>query len=62
MTAEILNLALYIVIICLAFLGIFYLRGRQLSWQGYIFWGMLAVLIPVLGPFIVILSRPGDVR
>ena len=62
MTAEILNLSLYIVIICLAFLGIFYLRGRQLSWQGYIFWGMLAVLIPVLGPFIVILSRPGDVR
>jgi hypothetical protein len=40
-------------------LAVFFLRGRRLSWPAYLFWGLLAVLIPVLGPFVVILARPG---
>jgi hypothetical protein len=43
----------------LALLGFFYLRKRRLPWAGYLFWGLIA-LIPVIGPFLVILSRPGD--
>ena len=62
MTAEFLKFSLYTAIFCLALLGVFYLRSRRLSWQGYLFWGTLAVFIPILGPFIVILSRPGEIR
>ena len=43
----------------LALLAIFYLRKRRLPWAGYLFWGLVA-LIPVIGPFVVILSRPGQ--
>lgn len=43
----------------LALLGIFYLRKRRLPWAGYLFWGLVA-LIPLVGPFLVILSRPGE--
>lgn len=39
-------------------LAAFYLRKRQLPWLGYVFWGLLA-LIPLVGPFLVIISRPG---
>jgi hypothetical protein len=50
---------LIIDIASLALLGVFYLRKRRLPWAGYLFWGLIA-LIPVIGPFLVILSRPGD--
>ena len=60
--AEFLQIALYVVIFCLAFLAIFFLRGRRLSWAGYISWGLIAVLVPVLGPFLVILSAPGEIK
>jgi len=40
-------------------LAIFYLRNRNLSLGEYTLWGLFALLIPALGPFLVILSRPG---
>ncbi len=49
-------------IFCLALLAVFYLRKRQLSWLEYLFWGLLALLIPILGPFLVIISKPGKPR
>ena len=36
----------------------FLCQRRMTFWQ-YVRWGMLAVLLPVLGPFLVILLRPG---
>jgi hypothetical protein len=45
----------------LALIAIFYLRRRQLSWTGYLLWGIIA-LIPLMGPFLVILGRPGQTK
>jgi hypothetical protein len=46
----------------MAFLAVFYLRRRQLTWEAYCFWGLLTIVLPVLGPFLVIVSRPGRWR
>jgi len=55
----------YLLVGCLvgmALLAVLYLRGRRLSLTGYLAWGLLALLIPAVGPFIVILARPGERR
>jgi len=54
-------------ILCSGLLGMlllsaFYLRGRRLTFGEYIGWGLLAVLLPLLGPFLAIFSRPGQSR
>jgi uncharacterized membrane protein YfcA len=51
---------LLITILTLIFMAMTYLRQRKLSWTGYCFWGILAVLLPVIGPFLVIAFRPGE--
>jgi hypothetical protein len=43
-------------------LAIFYLRQRPLSWFAFLAWGLLAVLVPILGPFLAIAAQPGGVR
>ena len=43
-------------------LAAFYLRQRRMPVLTYLGWGLLAVLLPVLGPFLVILSQPGSPR
>jgi hypothetical protein len=51
-----------LLVICLlgmALLGGFFLRRRDLTLSEYISWGLLLVFLPLLGPFLVILSRPG---
>jgi hypothetical protein len=62
-TVVIILRALLIVdIIAMALLAVFYLRRRQLSWVDYCGFGLLAVLLPVVGPFVVIALRPGRNR
>jgi len=46
----------------MALLSIFYLRSRKLPLLGYILWGLLALLVPLLGPFLVIACKPGIPR
>lgn len=46
-------------IIILALLALLYLRQRSMAWYAYFVWGILAVFVPVIGPFFVIASRPG---
>jgi len=41
-------------------LALLYLRRRALSFTEFIGWGLLAFLVPFLGPFLVILARPGE--
>ena len=60
--AVLLKAVLIITILAMAFLAVFYLRRRQLSWSAYCFWGLVAIVLPVLGPFLVIVSRPGKWR
>jgi hypothetical protein len=41
-------------------LALLYLRRRVLSSAEFIGWGLLAFLVPFLGPFLVILAQPGE--
>jgi hypothetical protein len=43
----------------MSILAVVFLRGRRMSWEAYLGWGIIAVLLPILGPFIVIATRPG---
>ncbi len=52
-----------LMVLCLlgmTLLAIFFLRRRGLSFTAYLSWGLLAILLPVVGPFLVILRRPGQ--
>ena len=60
MTAAIVRVMLVVDIIVMTLLALVYLRQRRMSWSAYFCWGMLAVSVPVIGPFIVIANRPGD--
>ncbi len=57
--ADGMRVLLYVSLGAMALLAILYLRGRRLSLAAYCLWGLLAVLLPALGPFLVILLRPG---
>lgn len=46
----------------MAVLALLYLRQRQLSLIGYCLWGLVATLLPFVGPFLVIMSQPGEKR
>ncbi len=60
--AVVVKAILLLSVLAMAFLAFSYLRRRQLSWAAYCFWGLLAIVVPVLGPFLVIVSRPGKWR
>ncbi|HZW04117.1 MAG TPA: hypothetical protein VFF68_09335 [Anaerolineaceae bacterium] len=60
--ADVIRILLLITVLAQALLAYFYLRTRRLAWHGYLAWGLLALLIPILGPCLVIAGRPGDPR
>lgn len=60
MTIETLRTVFLLFLIAEFVLAIFYLRRCQLNFGAYALWGLFALLVPVLGPFLVILSRPGN--
>jgi hypothetical protein len=63
MTAgDLLRALLLLDVVGMLILAIFYLRQRPLSWFAFLAWGLLAVLVPVLGPFIAIAAQPGRAR
>jgi hypothetical protein len=41
-------------------LALSYLRRRRMSLWAFALWGIFALLVPVLGPFLVIALRPGE--
>jgi F0F1-type ATP synthase assembly protein I len=49
-------------LVVMALLAILYLRQRELSTAEYLAWGLLIVLLPFLGPFLVIWLHPGSPR
>jgi hypothetical protein len=59
---DLMRALLLIDIIGLALLAIFYLRRRPISALAFLAWGLLAVLVPILGPFLVIAAHPGANR
>ncbi len=60
MNSETLRTLLSAYLIASFLLSIFYLRNRNLSFGAYTLWGLLALILPALGPFLVILLRPGE--
>ena len=53
---------LLVTILAMIYLAVHYLRRRQMPWATYCFWALVAVALPVLGPFLVIAVRPGKWR
>ena len=61
-TAETMRALLVDCMAGMALLAAFYLRRREMSTGAYVAWGLLALLVPLLGPFLVILNHPGHLR
>lgn len=59
-TADILRVLLILDILAMGLLAALYLRRRQLTLLEYLGWGLLAVVLPLLGPFLVIITHPGQ--
>lgn len=59
MDAETLRILLAVFLVTMYVLAVLYLRQRRLSLGAYIFWGLFALVVPALGPFLVILLWPG---
>jgi hypothetical protein len=62
MNADVIRVILLVDIVAMTLLAFFYLRQRTLSMSEYILFGLLALLVPLLGPFMVIIFRPGEFR
>jgi len=60
LNAETMRFLLMGSLIGMAYLGVFFLRGRRMAWWSYTLWGLLTVLLPAIGPFLVILLKPGN--
>ena len=60
LTPEFMRAFLVTGLMAMALLALVYLRQRRLSTSEYLLWGLLAVMVPLLGPFLVIWSRPGQ--
>jgi hypothetical protein len=59
MTVETLQVLLVGCLLAMYILAMFSLRRRPLSLGRFIAWGCFALFLPALGPFLVILIRPG---
>ncbi|HIE24477.1 MAG TPA: hypothetical protein EYP74_00590 [Anaerolineales bacterium] len=59
MNTETLRMIFFSYLLLNFLLAIFYLRNRNLRLGAYMLWGLLALFLPALGPFLVILLRPG---
>jgi len=58
--ADFLRGLLVVVLLGMALLSLVYLQQRRLSpWQ-QVGWGLLILLLPLLGPFLAIWARPGE--
>jgi len=60
LTRETMRILIILCLIGMALLAVFFLRTRRMTLYSYIAWGLLALLVPLLGPFLVILSHPGN--
>lgn len=59
LSPDVMRALLAIGVLCMAILALLYLRRRELTVTEYIGWGLLIVLLPLLGPFLVITYQPG---
>jgi hypothetical protein len=62
MTAETLRVLLAGCLVAMYILAMLSLRRRPLSLGRFIAWGILALFVPALGPFLAILYKPAGPR
>jgi hypothetical protein len=62
MTTETLRLLLLLFLFASYALAVFYLSRRSLTRLQFATWALVALLIPLLGPFIVFVTHPGQRR
>jgi hypothetical protein len=58
-TADVIRTLLMVDIVGLALLALVYLWQRRMSRMQILGWSVLALVVPVMGPFMVIATRPG---
>jgi hypothetical protein len=59
LSPDVMYMLLFFSALGMALIAIFYLRRRNLPLPQYLTWGILLLFVPFLGPFLVILLRPG---
>jgi hypothetical protein len=62
LSADMMRFILSACLIGMALLALLFLRRRELTTTEIIGWGLLILLLPLLGPFLVITLRPGAER
>ncbi|MEN8173560.1 MAG: hypothetical protein ABFS03_11865 [Chloroflexota bacterium] len=61
-SADTMRLLLLGCILSLNILAAFYLRSRKLSLWALTSWGIICLVLPVVGSFVLIWSQPGQHR
>ena len=59
---DLMRLLLLVCMLAMVTVAAFYLRQRKLTILEYAFWGLAAILVPIIGPFLVIWIKPGNQR
>ena len=59
---QLMRLLLVTCLLGMAILATLSLRRRKMPVSAYIGWGLIAILLPLVGPFIILLVRPGEGR
>jgi len=62
MATTVVRILLLVTILAMALLAFLYLRQRRMAWSEFCAWGLLALVLPLLGPFLVFVFRPGEFR
>jgi len=62
MAADVLRILLLVTIISMDILAVMYLVQRRMTTMEYLLWGLAALLLPLLGPYLVIATRAGESR
>lgn len=57
---DIMRFLLAACLVGMALLALLFLRRRELTTVESLAWGLLIVFVPLLGPFLVIVLRPGS--
>lgn len=60
LSADVMRIMLYITLFGMALLSALYLSRRILTLPEYFKYSLLILFVPLLGPFLVILSQPGQ--
>jgi hypothetical protein len=59
MTPDMMRLLIAVYMMGVALLAVLFLRRREMSLLAYTFWGLVALMFPLVGPFVVLYLRPG---